>query len=68
MGTSLPSISFADEAVAPARTAQINAFKSFVKKDLKLEEEVKPIGETIAEATFRHTSSRSVRLEEQRRN
>ena len=41
MGTSLPSISFADEAAAPARTSQINAFKSFVKKDLKLEEEVK---------------------------
>ena len=45
MGTSLPSISFADEVsldlAAPVTTAKIRSFKSFVKNDLKLEQEVK---------------------------
>ena len=45
MGSTLPSTSFADEAsqnsAAHTTTAKILSFKSFTKKDLKLEEEVK---------------------------
>ena len=40
MGTSLPSISFAEEA-APVTTAKVRSFKKFVKEDVNLEEEVK---------------------------
>ena len=52
MGTSLPSKSFADgmsqDSAAPVTTPKVRSFKSFTKKDLKLEEEVK-IAEKEAE-------------------
>ena len=45
MGTSIPSISFANEAsldlAAPTTTAKIRSFKLFVKNDDRLEQEVK---------------------------